>query len=102
MRVKPHAEILETLKTDSANRGLDWDAEMVPLLRRNRLLKRVTQVIDEKAGKMVKMNGAGAARQVLAPWAIAARDRGREPIAERPPHRSQRAQLTHWAPTSGI
>lgn len=24
------------------------------------------------------------------------------PIAERPPHRSQRAQLTHWAPTSGI
>jgi hypothetical protein len=24
------------------------------------------------------------------------------PITERPPHRSQRAQLTHWAPTSGV
>ena len=24
------------------------------------------------------------------------------PITERPPHRSQRAQFTHWAPTLGV
>jgi ElaB/YqjD/DUF883 family membrane-anchored ribosome-binding protein len=24
------------------------------------------------------------------------------PVTGRPPHRSQRAQLTHWAPTSGV
>ena len=59
VRVKSHTEILKTLNTASTNRGLYWDAEMVPYCGGTyRVLKRVTQIIDEKTGIMVKMKGA--------------------------------------------
>jgi hypothetical protein len=51
VRVKSHEEILGTLNTSSMNRGLLWDAEMVPYCGGTyRVLKRVTQIINEKTG----------------------------------------------------
>lgn len=56
VRVKSHAEILETIDVDSKNRGLTFDAEMVPYCGGTfRVLKRVTQIIDERTGKMQQM-----------------------------------------------
>lgn len=56
VRVKSHAEILQTLNTSSMNRGMFWDAEMVPYCGGTyRVLRRVTQIISEKTGKMQKM-----------------------------------------------
>jgi hypothetical protein len=56
VRVKPHDEILKTLGTDRRNRGMYWDAEMVPYCGGTyRVLKRVTKIIDEKTGKMIEM-----------------------------------------------
>jgi hypothetical protein len=53
VRVKPHKEILKTLNTSSMNRGMFWDAEMVPYCGGTyRVRKRVTQIIDEKTGRM--------------------------------------------------
>jgi hypothetical protein len=56
VRVKPHQEILKTVNTVNANRGMYWDAELVPYCGGTyRVLKRVTQTIDEKTGKMMEM-----------------------------------------------
>ena len=56
VRVKSHDEILKTLNIDSRNRGLIFDAEMVPYCGGTyRVLKRVTQIIDEKTGRMQEM-----------------------------------------------
>ena len=56
VRVKSHKQILGTLNNASRNRGLLWDAEMVPYCGGiYRVLKRVTQIIDEKNGKMQEM-----------------------------------------------
>jgi hypothetical protein len=56
VRVKSHQEILKTLNTASKNRGLYWDAEMVPYCGGTyRVLKRVTRIIDEKTGRMQEM-----------------------------------------------
>ena len=56
VRVKPHAEILKTLTASSKNRGLWWDAEMVPYCGGTyRVLKRITRIIDEKTGEMQEM-----------------------------------------------
>lgn len=56
VRVKSQAEILQTISTLNMNRGLGWDAEMVPYCGGTyRVLKRVTQIIDEKTGKMQHM-----------------------------------------------
>jgi hypothetical protein len=53
VRVKSHEEILATLNEESRNRGLLWDAEMVPYCGHTyRVLKRVTKIINEKTGKM--------------------------------------------------
>jgi hypothetical protein len=53
VRVKSHEEILQTLDTDSKNRGMSWDAEMSPYCGGTyRVLKRVTKIIDEKTGKI--------------------------------------------------
>jgi hypothetical protein len=55
-RVKSHQEILQTLNTGSKNRGMYWDAEMVPYCGGTyRVLKRVTKTLDEKTGKMLEM-----------------------------------------------
>ena len=43
VRVKSHQEILQTLTTGNKNRGMSWDAEMVPYCGKTyRVLKRVT------------------------------------------------------------
>jgi len=56
VRVKSHEEILRTVSAISKNRGLWWDAEMVPYCGGTyRVLKRVTHILDEKTGKMQEM-----------------------------------------------
>ena len=56
VRVKSYEEILRTVNTGSRNRGLWWDAELVPYCGRTyRVLSRVADVIDEKTGKMQHM-----------------------------------------------
>ena len=56
VRIKSHEDILRTLNTGSKNRGLWWDAELVPYCGRTfRVLKRLTKAIDEKTGKMLDM-----------------------------------------------
>lgn len=54
VRVKPYREILETLDEEWKNRGLYFDAEMVPYTSGTfKVLKRVTRIIDEKTGRML-------------------------------------------------
>jgi hypothetical protein len=54
IRVKSYDEILATLDINNKNRGLGFDAELVPYCgRRFRVLQRVTRILDEKTGKMV-------------------------------------------------
>ena len=56
VRVKPHEEILDTVDAGNKNRGMYWDAELVPYCGGTyRVLKRVTRLIDEKTAKMVEM-----------------------------------------------
>jgi hypothetical protein len=56
VRVKRHEEILLTLNSDNLNRGLMFDAEMVPYCGRTyRVLKRVTRIVNEKTGEMQEM-----------------------------------------------
>jgi hypothetical protein len=53
VRVKSHDEILLTLNTENKNRGLFFDAEMVPYCGGTyRVLKRVTKILNERTGKM--------------------------------------------------
>ena len=55
MRVKSHQEILQTINPENKNRGLFFDAEMVPYCGGTyRVLKRVDRILDEKTGKMVR------------------------------------------------
>jgi len=54
VRVKSHQEIIQTINTENKNRGLFFDAEMVPYCGGTyRVLKRVDRILDEKTGKMV-------------------------------------------------
>jgi hypothetical protein len=56
VRVRPYAEIQQTLNRNSKNRGLWFDDEMVQHCgRRYRVLGRVRQIINEKTGEMMKM-----------------------------------------------
>ena len=56
VRVKPHGEILKTINTLSKNRGMYWDAELVPYCGGTyRVLRRVSRVIDEQTGMMLEM-----------------------------------------------
>ena len=56
VRVKSHEEILKTVNTVNKNRGLGWDAELVPYCGRTfRVIDRATRIIDEKTGKMLVM-----------------------------------------------
>jgi hypothetical protein len=55
VRVKPFPEILKTLDVNYRNRGLYFDAEMVPFTERNYVVeRRLKQIIDEKTGKMAR------------------------------------------------
>lgn len=56
VRVKSHIEILKTVTTAGKNRGMHWDAEMVPYCGGTyRVQDRVSRIIDEKTGKMLVM-----------------------------------------------
>ena len=56
VRVKSHEEILSTINVDSRNRGMAWDAELVPYCGGTyRVHKRVTKIVDERTGKMQEM-----------------------------------------------
>lgn len=56
VRVKSHREILKSVSGDNKNRGMYWDAELVPYCGGTyRVLKRVTKLIDEKTAKMIEM-----------------------------------------------
>jgi hypothetical protein len=56
VRVKSHDEILQTVTTGNVNRGMYWDAELVPYCGdTRRVLQRVTRLIDEKTGKMLEL-----------------------------------------------
>ena len=53
VRVKSHQAILDTIDESNRNRGLYFDAEMVPYCgSTRRVLKRVTRIVDEKTGKI--------------------------------------------------
>jgi hypothetical protein len=55
IRVRSYKEILATLDENNKNRGLYFDAEMVPYCGRSfRVLKRVKKIINEKTGKMME------------------------------------------------
>ncbi|MBI3853197.1 MAG: hypothetical protein HY298_23350 [Verrucomicrobia bacterium] len=56
VRVKSHKKILATLDTASKNRGLYFDAEAVPYCGGTyRVARRVSKILDERTGKLVKM-----------------------------------------------
>jgi hypothetical protein len=60
VRIKSHEEILRTLDTAGQNRGMSWDAEMVPYCGGTyQVLKRVTKFINEKTGEMQEMKNPG-------------------------------------------
>jgi len=55
VRVKSYDAILATLDQCNKNRGLYFDAEMVPFCGRTyRVLQRVTRIVDEKTGKLLE------------------------------------------------
>jgi hypothetical protein len=56
VRVKDYAAILATCDQEDKNRGMKFDAEMVPYCGRTyRVLRRVTRIINEKSGQMQEM-----------------------------------------------
>ena len=56
VRVRGYRGILETLNENSFNRGMSFDPEMVPYCGGTyRVLDRVSQIIDEKTGKMMRL-----------------------------------------------
>ncbi len=60
VRVKRHEDILQTVTTENHNRGMKWDAELVPYCGGTyRVLRRVHQLVEERSGKMVRMKTAG-------------------------------------------
>jgi hypothetical protein len=60
VRVKSHEAILETITSENKNRGMFWDAELVPYCGgQYQVLRRVDRLIDEKTGRMMTMKTAG-------------------------------------------
>ncbi len=56
VRVKSFDEIRTTCDKWNMNRGMRWDAELVPYCGRTyQVLKRVTKIINEKTGEMQEM-----------------------------------------------
>ena len=56
VRVKSQEAILRTVTNSNKNRGMYWDAELVPYCGGTyRVLKRVNRIIDEKTGLMQEM-----------------------------------------------
>jgi hypothetical protein len=60
VEVKSKEEILETLDKTGHNRGLRFDVEMLKYCgTRARVRSRVSQIVDEKTGKMLRFRGEG-------------------------------------------
>ena len=58
VQVKSYEEILSTLNKANRNRGLFFDAEMVPYCGSTRRVRaRVERIIDERSGKMLILPG---------------------------------------------
>src|SRR4030095_9222888 len=58
VRVKSHDEILKMLDTNNKNRGLYFDAEMVPYCGRTFEVRNVVdRIIDEKTGRLIPIKG---------------------------------------------
>jgi len=56
VEVKDKAEIMPTLGPNNRNRGLWFDAEMLPYAgRRGRVLARIEKIINESTGRMLKL-----------------------------------------------
>jgi hypothetical protein len=56
VRVKSYSEILRTLNVSGRNRGLLWDAELVPYCGGTyRVLRRVTRIVNEQTGEMLEI-----------------------------------------------
>jgi hypothetical protein len=56
VKVRRYEDILATCDKNLINRGMKFDAEMVPYCGGTyQVLKRVAQIIDEKTGKMISM-----------------------------------------------
>jgi hypothetical protein len=56
VEIRSKDEIMRTLDGNRRNRGLWFDVEMVPYCGRTvRVLRRVTQIIDEKTGRMTRL-----------------------------------------------
>lgn len=56
VKVRSYPEILKTLDRTSRNRGMYFDAEQVPFCNGTfRVLRRVETIIDEKTGRMLKL-----------------------------------------------
>jgi len=56
VRVKSYGDILATLDSDNKNRGLFFDADLVPSCSREiRVKARLTNFIDEKTGRMASL-----------------------------------------------
>ena len=56
VRVRGYQEILDTLDNTSRNRGMWFDAEMVPYCGKTfQVLDRMQTIVDEKTGKLLKL-----------------------------------------------
>ena len=56
VQVRSKDEIMSTLNDGLRNRGLKFDAEMVPYCGRTfRVLRRVEQIVDERNGRMLRL-----------------------------------------------
>jgi hypothetical protein len=56
VRVKSQEQILQTVDSGNRNRGMYWDAELVPYCGKTfKVLKRVTKLIGERTRKMQEM-----------------------------------------------
>jgi hypothetical protein len=59
VRVKSYQAILATCEHSDKNRGMKFDAEMVPYCGRTyRVLRRVTKILNEKTGKMQELKNS--------------------------------------------
>jgi len=57
VQVKSRDEIMATLGPDNRNRGMWFDAEMLPFVgRQARVQRHVRRILDEQTGKMVKLS----------------------------------------------
>jgi hypothetical protein len=60
VQIKSYRAILDTIDESNRNRGLYFDAEMVPYCGGTyRVLKRVTRIVDEKTGKIREFKNPG-------------------------------------------